>query len=152
MTIRPYQPTDHEPLLAVFHKSVPHAFAPEEATDFAHFLRTNTDPYFIAELAGRVVGGCGHYLTADTATARIGWILSDPDYAGSGIGGTLLRHNLGLIARHAGIHVVECRTSQVAYRFFNKFGFQLQYTQADFWAPGFDLYFVSRPNDSTAHP
>ncbi len=47
MVILPYQPTDHDPLLAVFHKSVPHAFAPEEAADFAHFLRTSTDTYFV---------------------------------------------------------------------------------------------------------
>ncbi len=152
MTIRPCQPTDYEPLLTVFHKSVPHAFAPEEAADFSDFLRTNTDPYFIAELAGQVVGGCGHCLITDTTTARIGWILSDPDYAGSGIGGALLRHNLSLIAQHADIQLIECRTSQVAYRFFEKFGFQLQYTQPDFWAPGLDLYFVSRPNEPTTHP
>lgn len=151
MTIRPYRSTDRESLLNVFHKSVPYAFAPEEATEFDDFLRTTTDPYFVAELDGQIVGGCGHYLAPDTATARIGWILSDPDYKGAGIGGALLRHNLSLIAEHAGIQLIEYRTSQVAYRFFEKFGFQLQYTQPDFWAPGLDLYFVSRPNTATHH-
>lgn len=99
-----------------------------------------------------MVGGCGHYLAPGTTTARIGWILSDPDYAGAGIGGALLRHNLALIAQHTGIQLVECRTSQVAYRFFEKFGFQLQHTQADFWAPGLDLCFVSKPNEPATHP
>ncbi len=147
MLIRPYQPTDREPLLTVFRKSVPHAFAPEETADYDDFLQTSTDPYFVAEIDGQVVGGCGHYLVPANFTARIGWVLSDPDRKSAGIGGALLRHNLAGIARQPGVRLVECRTSQVAYRFFDKFGFRLQYTQADFWAPGLDLYFMSRPNN-----
>jgi ribosomal protein S18 acetylase RimI-like enzyme len=32
------------------------------------------------------------------------------------------------------------RTSQHAWRFFEKMGFELQKTEKNFWAPGFDLY------------
>lgn len=62
MQIRPYQPTDVEPLLTVFRKNVPTAFAPHEAAEYANFLRTCTDPYFVVEYDERVVGACGHYV------------------------------------------------------------------------------------------
>ena len=39
--------------------------------------------------------------------------------------------------------MIECQTSQVAYRFFEKFGFVLQHTEPKHWAPGLDLYFMT---------
>jgi ribosomal protein S18 acetylase RimI-like enzyme len=32
------------------------------------------------------------------------------------------------------------RTSQLAYKFYQKVGFELEKTEKDFWAKGFDLY------------
>lgn len=148
MTIRPYQPTDAEPLLTLFRRHVPHAFGENEVADYTDFLRTNADPYFVAEharrgYAGRIVGACGHYVRADRQTARIGWIFTDPDVKELGVGGALVRYNLNVLEQYPDVRLIECRTSQVAYRFFEKFGFRLQYTKPDFWAPGLDLYFMA---------
>lgn len=145
MQIRPYRPDDLEPLLTVFRKNVPDAFAPNEVGEYADFLRVNSDPYFVADLSGLVVGACGHYSKQDGRDWHICWIFSDPDHKGSGIGTALLTHNLDAIRSQPGIQIITCRTSQVAYRFFKKFGFQLDYTTPDFWAPGLDLYFMTRP-------
>ena len=55
-----------------------------------------------------------------------------------------MRYNLDVIRQLPLVRRIVCRTSQVAYRFFEKFGFQLQYTTPDFWAPGLDLYYMTR--------
>ena len=146
MTIRPYESTDTETLVRVFRKNVPIAFGENEIAEYADFLTKNTDPYFVADHNGQVVGACGYYLIQDGQTARICWILADPDTKGLGVGRTLLQHNLDLIRQQPTVRLIECSTSQVAYRFFEKFGFQLQYTKPNVWAPGLDLYFMSMPS------
>ena len=102
----------------------------------------------MADHSGQVVGACGHYFVQDGKVARICWILADPDTRGLGVGRALLTHNLDLIRQQPTVQVIECSTSQVAYRFFGKFGFQLQYTKPDMWAPGLDLYFMNMPTGS----
>jgi len=143
VTLRPYIPADAEQLLSVFRKNVPVAFAETEVDEYAGFLPKNNDPYFVAECNGQVVGACGYYLIQGGSVARICWILADPDGRGLGVGSALLRHVLDQILTHPDVVMIECQTSQVAYRFFEKFGFVLQYTEPDHWAPGLDLYFMT---------
>jgi hypothetical protein len=40
------------------------------------------------------------------------------------------------------------RTSQVAYQFYQKAGFDLEKIEKDFWAKGFDLYQMKFKNSS----
>lgn len=147
MTIRPYQPSDADALLIIFRKNVPQAFGEEEVSDYAEFLQTLNLPYFVAEQDGRVMGTCGYYIPADNEPAqrgfvRIVWIFSDPDTKGLGVGSALLTYCLAAIRQQAPDRPIECRTSQVAYRFFERFGFQVQYTKPDYWVPGLDLIYM----------
>jgi ribosomal protein S18 acetylase RimI-like enzyme len=145
MNVRNYTPDDAESLLAIFRKNVPAAFGEQEIDDYAGFLPKNKDPYFVAESNGRVTGACGYYLIREGSAARICWILADPELRGAGSGSALLKHVLDQIRTHPLVTTIECETSQVAYVFFEKFGFQLHYTKPNHWAPGLDLYFMSRP-------
>ncbi|MBC3783920.1 GNAT family N-acetyltransferase [Spirosoma utsteinense] len=144
MHIRPYRPGDADPLLAIFRKNIPESFGQNEIDAYATFLPVNTDPYFVAEYEGEVAGACGYYLIREGNVARICWILADPYRRGSGVGSALLRHVLNQISTHPAVNLIECETSQVAYRFFEKFDFTLHYAKPDHWAPGLDLYFMSR--------
>lgn len=146
MQIRPYQPTASASLLNIFQMNVPAAFGANEVAEYAEFLNTHTDPYFVAEHNGQVVGACGAYMTQDQQTARISWILTNPGTHELSVGSALMGHCLDLIRQWPTVRHIECRTSQVAYRFFEKFGFALHYTKPDKWAPGLDLYFMSMPN------
>ncbi|MCK8490475.1 GNAT family N-acetyltransferase [Spirosoma sp. RP8] len=140
MIIRPYEKTDAAQLISVFCKSVPVAFGENEISEYSTFLETWSGPYFVAEDNGKLLGACGYYSRDDRQEAYICWILSDPDAKGQGIGKVLLLHNLALIDEQPIIQRIVCETSQVAYLFFEKFGFELQHTKPDYWAPGLDLY------------
>ncbi|MBN8822087.1 MULTISPECIES: GNAT family N-acetyltransferase [unclassified Spirosoma] len=140
--IRPFTHADIDPLLTVFARNVPTAFGENEQDEYADFLQTYTDPYFVVEYKGTVVGACGYYLTDNQTVAHICWILTDPTLKGLRLGTALIQHNLQQIRQQPGIQQIECRTSQIAFGFFERFGFQLQYTKTDFWAPGIDLYFM----------
>lgn len=144
MTIRPYQADDADALLTIFRKNVPNAFGAEEVTEYEQFMRTLDLPYFVAEHDGRVVGASGYYVPPDNEPSRIVWILSDPAANGLGIGSALMNHCLDAIRQQAPDRIIECRTSQVAYRFFERFGFQVQYTKPDYWVPGLDLYYMTK--------
>lgn len=130
MQIRGYQTQDATGLSDVFRKNIPDAFAQFELDEYVDFLRTNTDPYFVAELDGRLVGACGHYLVQNEQTAHLCWVFTDPGT--KGVGRALVRHNIDIIRQQRAAQTIVCRTSQVAYQFFEKFGFQLQHTKPDF--------------------
>ncbi|MBC7570948.1 MAG: GNAT family N-acetyltransferase [Spirosoma sp.] len=138
-----YQSADETPLLTIFRKNVPAAFGESEVADYADFLRVNPDPYFVAEHNGQLVGACGCGVKEDGITGRIAWIFTDPDFAGVGVGSALVRHCLGELRANPAVTLIECRTSQVAYRFFEHLGFVLQRTELDYWVPGFDLYVMT---------
>lgn len=142
--VRLYTPEDADPLLAIFRKNIPESFGENEIDAYAAFLPANSDPYFVAEYKGAVAGACGYYFIREGKVARICWILADPDRRGSGVGSALLTHVLNQISTHPAVNLIECETSQMAYRFFGKFAFVLHHTRSNHWAPGLDLYFMSR--------
>ena len=143
MSIRPYKPTDFDALLTVFRNNVPDAFGAGEEADYVDFLGRLPVPYVVYEQDGRVLGACGHYVPTGQPVGQIVWIVADPATRGKGVGSALLTYCLDAM-QQAGVRQIDCRTSQVAYRFFERFGFRLQYVKTDYWAPGFDLYFMTR--------
>ncbi len=143
MHIRPYEPADLEALLHVFQKNVPHAFGADEVADYGQFLHDMPVTYVVAEHEGQLVGACGYYVPDDGTPARLVWIFSDPDAKALRVGSALVQHCLDAIRRQATDRLIECRTSQVAYTFFERFGFVLQYTKPGYWAPGLDLYYMT---------
>ncbi|GAB3569924.1 hypothetical protein GCM10027578_25260 [Spirosoma luteolum] len=143
--IRSYRPADFEPLLSIFDTHVPAAFGPGERADYSHFLRTHTLPYMVAEHEGTVVGACGYTVRDDGVTGVVVWILTDRAARRQRVGTALMTCVMARLAAIPGLRAIECRTSQVAWRFFEPFGFRLQFTTPDYWAPGIDLYQMTAP-------
>ncbi|WP_313807078.1 GNAT family N-acetyltransferase [Flavobacterium sp.] len=138
--IRAYQEDDFDTLVAVLKLNVPDYFAPSEVDDFIEYLNHETEDYFVAIEAGKLIGSGGINYFYDDKTARISWDLIHPQYQGKGIGKKLLQHRLELLRNNPNIETVAVRTSQFAYPFYEKSGFVLVKTEKDFWAEGFDLY------------
>ena len=142
---RPYTDADHAPLLAILRRNIPQAFAEEEVADFTGFLNKLPGPYYMVEQDGKLVGACGYGVLNDPPdTARICWIFADPNQQSRGFGTFILTAIETELRTLPGITAVDVRTSQVAYRFFEKHGYELTEVRADYWTPGFDLYWMRK--------
>lgn len=140
--IKPYQTSHKEAVLQLLRLNTPQFFDPSEEADFVHYLDNELEDYFIIEQAGQVVG-CGgiNYLLADK-TARISWDMLHPEAQGKGLGAQLVQHRIEHIKTQPEIETIVVRTSQLAYKFYQKCGFALQEISKDYWAKGFDLYYM----------
>lgn len=142
VTIREYKPGDKPTLIEIMTKHVPDFFAESEIEDLDDYLETKIEKYFVAESDNVIAGGGGINFSEDKKTGIISWDFIDPKLQGKGIGHTLLMHRLRLLKSMTGIETIIVRTSQFAYTFYEKNGFILADILKDYWAKGYDLYYM----------
>ncbi len=61
---------------------------------------------------------------------------------GKGIGKDLLDYRINQIMSRKKYSQIVVRTSQLAYKFYEKFGFVLKEVDKNFWEQGLDLYLM----------
>lgn len=142
--IRPYIATDKDELLHIFQLNTPEYFDPNELADYSGYLNEHANSYFTIEHNNRIAGGVGYHVNEATQTGQITWILFHPDYAGLGLGRRAVEHCIAIFKSYPAVEKLVVTTSQKAYRFFEKFGYQLIKTETDYWGPGLDLYWMER--------
>ncbi len=138
--IRRYEPKDKNQLLLIMQLNIPDAFAEEELKDFELYLQEELEDYFVLEIDGQLAGGGGINYFTEEKTARISWDMLHPEYHRKGLGKQLTLHRINHIKNNPEISEIIVRTSQLAFRFYEKAGFKLFRTKKDFWAKGYDLY------------
>ena len=138
--IRLWDGENKEPLIELLRLQTPRYFAPAEEQDFNVYLENHADNYFTLVEGGTTIG-CGgiNYGFDGGKTARLSWDIIHPRKQGMGYGSDLVKHRLREIAKHPGIERVVVRTTTEAEKFYEKFGFELVYSEKDFWASGFHL-------------
>ena len=142
VAIRPYIVSDKSVLLDLLRLNTPEFFATEEETDFSTYLDNELDLYYVLEFDGKVVG-CGGINFADSnTTAKISWDIFHPNYQGKSLGAKLLYYRLEKIETMNTVTKTMVRTSQLAYKFYEKQGFKLLEISKDYWAEGFDMYLM----------
>jgi N-acetylglutamate synthase-like GNAT family acetyltransferase len=103
-------------------------------------LETERELYYVL-LNDQKIVGCGGINFADINTiGKISWDILHPEYQGKSLGTKLLKHRLDKLNSINGIKKITVRTSQVAYKFYEKQGFELFEIKKDYWAEGFDMY------------
>lgn len=151
--IRPYSPSDKPRLLQIMQLLTPGYFAEAEITDYAEYLENRREQYFVITADDAIVAGGGINFFLHEGTARLSWDLVHPDYHGTGIGRLLVYYRLNFIKNAGNVEKVVVRTTQVAYKFYEKTGFLLRKIEPDFWVAGFDLYLMDlKIADFTAIP
>ncbi len=133
-----YTPSDLEGVIEVFRMNVPKSFHPSEEADLRNYLKTHPNTYYLLSDTKPVACG-GFFIDPTTKIARISWDFVLPEFHGKGYGSILLKYRLDKIRALPGIRGVEVHTSQLAFQFYKKHGFQTTYTERDFWAKGYDL-------------
>jgi len=138
--IREYMPEDKPRLMEIFKLHVPAYFATTEINDLDNYLDHEIETYFVAEANGKIVGAGGINLDINNKTGKISWDFIDPSFQGRGIGQELLNKRIKLLKSTEGIEIIEVRTSQLAYKFYEKNRFIIKEIIKDYWAEGLDLY------------
>ncbi|MEZ5042243.1 MAG: GNAT family N-acetyltransferase [Saprospiraceae bacterium] len=138
--IRPYSSSDQAAVIRIFKLNTPTYFAPEEQKDLEEYLAKFVDQYWVIEQDGEIVGCGGINFNATKTEGRISWDFLTPECQGLGLGRKLTAFRLAEIRKVESVKKIVVRTSQLAYAFYAKFGFETLKIKKNYWAPGLDLY------------
>ena len=138
--IREYRKTDKNAVIDLIRQNTPEYFALEEEADFSNYLDSERELYFVLLLNKEIVGCGGINFTDDKTTGKISWDIMHPDYQGKSLGKKLLRYRIEVLKAIPSIKKITVRTSQLAYKFYEKQGFTLNEIKRNYWADGFDMY------------
>ena len=140
--IRPYTKSDKTRLIEIFNLNTPKYFDPKEVNDFEENLQEHSNTYLTIEQDNKIVGGIGYYVKEEDKSGRITWIFFDPNYARNGLGKMAAEHCLTILKSNPNVEKLVVTTSQLAYGFFEKFGYKVVKTEKDYWGQGLDLYLM----------
>ncbi len=89
-----------------------------------------------------MVGGVGYHIKEDDHSGRVNWIFFHPNFTGKGLGTKAVEYCMHRLQTHPKIEKLIVRTSQLAFQFFEKFGYQIVKIEKDYWGEGLDLYLM----------
>lgn len=140
ITIREYEPTDKDAVMNLIRLNTPEYFAPQEENDLSRYLDNERELYYVL-LLDREIAGCGGINFADgMTTGKISWDMIHPTCQGKSLGTKLMQYRIDKLKSFGSIQRITVRTSQLAYRFYEKQGFELKEIKKNYWAEGYDLY------------
>lgn len=140
MIIRKHTDTDRERIIELLRLNTPEYFSPNEEEDLIYYLDNHADNYYVVEVDDIILGCGGFNLSEDAETGKISWDIFDPQSQGKGYGSALTKFRIQRIKEIEGVKTISVRTSQLAYRFYEKFGLEIREIVKDYWDKGFDLY------------
>jgi len=144
--IREYSDSDKQKIIELLRQNTPKYFDPSEEIDFERYLENEIEEYFVYEENSEIIGAGGINYFPTERVARISWDMIDPKHQGKGIGEKLTKHRINHLKKKTNIDIVIVRTTQLAYKFYEKMGFELEKIEKDFWAKNFDLYQMKMNN------
>jgi ribosomal-protein-alanine N-acetyltransferase len=144
MEILPYTPALKQTILDIFQANVPEHFAQEEITQLSEYLDKWVEDFFVVQGEGNIVGAAGINYNKEKDYAVLSWAAIHPTHQNKGYGSFITKHRIQHIKQNTSFSTIIVRTSQTAFEFYQIMGFTLQYTKKDYWAPGFDLYFMDQ--------
>ena len=146
--IRNYTKKDKSSLLELLRQNSPEYFDPSEESDFIKYLDHEVEDYFVYEEHSKVLGAGGINYFLEEKSARISWDMVDSKSQGKGIGKKLTQHRINHLKGNPEIDIIRVRTSQHAYKFYEKMGFELEKIEKEYWAKNFDLYLMQMKNET----
>ena len=138
--ISEYLPTDKDAVMNLIKLNTPDFFAREEADELSRYLDKEIELYYVLLVEGEVVGCGGINFAEDKTIGKISWDMIHPSFQHQSLGTRLLKYRIDVLESVSGVKKITVRTSQVAYKFYEKQGFVLNDIKKNYWAEGFDLY------------
>lgn len=136
----PYNEKYRTDIVQLFRMNVPAYFAAHEEADLLDYLAKHGDSHYVMTTEEAIVGTGGYVTEGDTGV--LSWYFVHPDHYGKGTGSAIAQHCLNILKEDHTLKQIIVRTSQLAYPFFARFGFEVTKTVKDYWGKGFDLYYM----------
>ena len=144
--IRKYTIRDKSRVLELFRLNTPIYFDPTEQSDLENYLKNQLEDYFVYIENFKIIGVGGINYSFEEKVACISWDIIDPKWQGRGIGKKLIQFRINHINENPKIEIIRVRTSQHAFQFYGKMGFELDKIEKNYWAKNFDLYLMQMKN------
>ena len=138
--IREYKSIDKNAVLELIRLNIPKYFASSEEDDFSRYLDSEIELYYVLLFDKKLVGCGGINFSDNRMTGKISWDILHPEYQGKSLGTYLLEYRIKKQKSIDSVQRITVRTSQLAYKFYEKRGFELLEVKKDYWARGFDMY------------
>ena len=138
--IREYKSIDKNAVLELIRLNIPKYFASSEEDDFSRYLDSEIELYYVLFFDKKLVGCGGINFSDNRMTGKISWDILHPEYQGKSLGTYLLEYRITKLKSIDSVQRITVRTSQLAYKFYEKRSFELLEVKKDYWARGFDMY------------
>ena len=138
--IREYKSIDKNAVLELIRLNIPKYFASSEEDDFSRYLDSEIELYYVLFFDKKLVGCGGINFSDNRMTGKISWDILHPEYQGKSLGTYLLEYRIKKLKSIDSVQRITVRTSQLAYKFYEKRSFELVEVKKDYWARGFDMY------------
>ena len=146
--MRKYTKKDKSTLLELLRQNTPSSFSPSSSLPFINSLDHELEDYFVYEVNAKIIGAGGVNYFLDDKSARISWDIVDSKSQGRGVGKKLTQYRINHLNGISKVKIIRVRTSQHAYKFYEKMGFELEKMEKDYWAKNFDLYLMQMRNET----
>lgn len=140
ISIRAYETKDKDELIHLLRLNTPQFFAESEEEDFIRYLESERELFYVLLYEQKLLGCGGINFEKGKTIGKISWGIIHPDYQRKSLGTKLLKHRIDILKSMDTIQKIRVRTSQTAYKFYEKHGFELVEIKQDYWAEGFDMY------------
>ncbi|CAI8250065.1 MAG: Uncharacterised protein [Formosa sp. Hel1_33_131] len=144
--IRKYTTKDKSRVFELFRLNTPNYFDATEQSDLENYLKNQLEDYFVYIENSKIIGVGGINYSFEEKVACISWDIIDPKWQGRGIGKKLIQFRINHINENPKIEIIRVRTSQYAFQFYGKMGFELDKIEKNYWAKNFDLYLMQMKN------
>ncbi len=140
MNIRHYTQKDFEDCISIFRSNMPDFLDPSEEEEFTQYLRDEPETYFVMFDSNKVKACGGYYVDEKKGIAGLSWGMVHRQFHKIGFGKQLVEFRLQkLHTDFPGVDVL-LNTSQHTYRFFERFGFEVENITPDGYGVGLDRY------------
>lgn len=144
LIVRDYREMDRAACLALFDSNVPEFFHVSERPGFEEFLDDLPDQYLVVEDGGAIVGCGGFALVREKRVAEFCWGMVARDRHRRGLGRALAEERIARIVASGAADTITLETTQHSAGFFQRLGFVTRSIKPEGFAPGMDLYAMSR--------
>ena len=139
--IRKYRPENFNHCVSIFKTNTPTFFDYSEQSLFENYLLKKDIKYYVLFNEQNIIVGSGGYGYNDTIqTVDFCWGMIDFNYHNKGFGMALLNYRVLQIAIDFPKTNISLNTSQHTFKFFERFGFQVEKITKNYYRKGLHRY------------